>query len=157
MVYVVSYETMLALWWDPRRDFQEGYKYRVWINDKCIVTDQILYDFKNLEPGTSYDFTVELLDEKGNKVGKTEYLTGKTAPYRKKVDMTKPPFNLVGDGVTDYTEIINKALNECKSDECLYFPLGRYVCKKLNFSGHLKIQMDAGAVFCNGDKEMNVW
>lgn len=156
MLYVMSYETKLALWWDARRDSKEGYVYRVWIDGACVLTDKVLYDFNNLQAGRTYNLTVELLDEKGNKVGKTETMQASTLPYRKCIDMSKPPYSLVGDGKTDYTQIINKAIDDCKADEFLYFPLGRYVCGKLNFSGSIKIKMDAGAVFCSNDKEISL-
>ena len=153
MVYAVSYIDWLAVWWDPRRDFKKGYKYRVWINDACVITDQILYDFRNLIPGTTYKFRVELLDEENNLVGKTEYFEASTKKGKKLIDVTKPPYNVVGDGVTDYTDIISKLLNECKPDECIYFPLGRYVCNSVNFGGNCTVRMDEGAVFCLSDKE----
>jgi polygalacturonase len=84
-------------------------------------------------------------------VGKTETATYTTHPHREKVDLSLPPYSVVGDGVTDNTAILQKAINECRPDQYLFLPYGIYISEKLVINGNVKIQFGAGAVIC--DKE----
>ena len=149
MIYAAIYEDELRLWWDKRKGFQEGCIYKVTIDGtRCAFTKNVYYDFKNLEAGREYLYTVELLDKEGNPIGKSESRAVKTLPYKARKDVTQPPYNAVGDGVTDNTEIIQRAFDECTAEEYVYFPLGVYVCGAVNFAGDIKIRFDSGAKLC---------
>lgn len=149
MIYAVIYEDEIRLWWDKRKGFQEGYIYKITIDGtRSAFTKNVYYDFKNLEAGREYLYTVELLDKDKNPVGKSESRAVKTLPYKAKKDVTKPPYNAVGDGVTDNTESIQRAFDECGANEYVYFPLGVYACNALKFGGDIKVHFDSGANLC---------
>ncbi len=149
MVYAVQYYDEIRLWWDPRNDKKEGMHYRVYVDGKaCVYTDYVYYNFKNMAAGKEYEFEVQLVDERKNLVGKTEFYRVSTFPARETVDITKPPYNAVGDAVTDNTEVIRRALADCKEGKILYFPMGVYLCEKVSFTGDLHVRFDAGAVLC---------
>ena len=153
MVYVARRETVLCLWWDPRCEYKEGYKYKVTVDDKYVVyTKEVFYDFQPLESGKEYNFTVQLVDENKNVVGKTENYTCSTLPSREKIDVTKPPYNAIGDGVTDNTEIFKKALEDCGDTKYLYVPFGVFLCENITLNGNYKFVLGAGATIVN--KEM---
>ena len=148
-MYAVCYEDEIRLWWDPRRDFKPGYRFKVTVNGVSVVyTPNIYYDFKNLDAGKDFDFEVQLLDELGNPVGHSDSKVFSTLRYREKIDVTKAPYFAKGDGETDNTEILQKALDDCDEDHYLYFPLGIYICSALKFSSG-KIRLDSGAVLCS--------
>lgn len=152
MMYAVCYEDEIRLWWDPRRDFKPGYKFKITVNGTAVVyTPRIYYDFKNLESGKEFEYNVVLLDEKGNEVGSSDTQTFSTLKYREKIDVTKVPYFVKGDGKTDCTKVLQKALDECDEDHYLYFPLGIYVCGALKFSSG-KIRLDSGAMLCGKDE-----
>ena len=152
MVFCTALENCLCVWWDPRSEYKKGYKYKVTVDGKQVVyTPHVCYDFQPLKGGTTHDFVIQLVDENKNVVGKTEYATYTTRPHREKVDLSEPPYSVVGDGVTDNTAILQKAINECKPDQYLFLPYGIYIADKLTINGNVKIQFGAGAVIC--DKE----
>ena len=157
MIYAARYKNELRVWWDERCDKLDGMKYRVYLNGKfCVYTDKVYYNFKNLESGKEYEFEVQLVDQNKNIVGKCEKIKASTLKTRQIVDITKPPYNAVGDGVTDNTEIFKKAFSELKLDKELYIPMGVYVCDKLSFTGDLDIRFDVGATICTKEKGLSL-
>ena len=40
------------------------------------------------------------------------------------IDVTAEPYNAVGDGKTINTTTLQRAINDCKDNEALYFPKG---------------------------------
>ncbi len=153
MVYAARYNDEIRLWWDARNDKKSGMKYRVYVDGKsCVYTDRVYFNFKNLEEGREYLFEVQLVDENKNIVGKVEQFKASTLIKRELVDITKPPYSAVGDGVTDNTEIINRALSDCKQDKRVYFPFGVYICENFSFSGDVEMIFDVGAIVCSKEK-----
>ncbi len=156
MVYSVDTEDEVRLWWDPRKEFCDGYIYRVTIDGACVYTKEVFYNFKNLRMDKPHNFTVELLDSLGNKVGKTETFTNRNCyPYRTPLNVTKEPYNAIGDGKTDCTKAIQKAYDDCTINQYVYFPLGCYKCGKIIMNGDIKTLFDAGACICtNGEEDV---
>ncbi len=151
-MYAVVYEDEIRLWWDVRKDFKPGYKFKITVNDECCAfTPNVYYDFKNLEAGKNFTYTVQLLDQNGNPVGYPEVQTFSTLPARARIDVTKAPYCAKGDGKTDCTAVVQKAFNDCSENEYVYFPLGVYVCGELKFNS-VKIKFDSGAVICGLEK-----
>lgn len=153
MVYCTANQTVLCVWWDPRSEYKKGYRYKITVDNKNVVyTPNVCYDFKPLEPGTTYEFKIQLVDENKNVVGKTEVVSYTTLPYKEKVDLSKPPYNVIGDGETDNTEILQKAINDCTKDQYLFLPFGIYISDKLVFTGDKKIMLGAGAIICTRER-----
>lgn len=150
MIYAARYEEELRVWWDERNDKTCEMKYRVYVDGKaCVYTDKVYYNFKNLESGKEYEFEVQLVDKNGNIVGESEKYKACTLKSRQVVDITKPPYNAVGDGITDNTEIFNRAFSELTQDKKIYIPMGVYICDNISFTGDVGICFDVGAVICS--------
>ncbi len=148
MVYAACFNDEIRLWWDKRNDKKEGMKYRVFVDGKrCVYTENIYYNFKNLKSGTAYDFEVQLVDERKQVVGVSQSKTASTLQSREVVEI-----GLNGDGLTDHTKAIQTLLDENPSGKRLHIPVGVYLTEELTFSGNIEVEMDAGAILC--DKEM---
>ena len=153
MVYVVCNENELNLWWDARDDKKENMCYKIIVNNKnCVYTSNTYYDFKNLDGGRKYDFQIQLIDEFDNIIGRIDYLSAKTLESKKRINLTLEPYNAVGDGKTDNTLIIQKAIDENPINAELYLPLGVYICGKIFFNGSCNLRLDAGATLTLGNK-----
>ena len=81
--------------------------------------------------------------------GKEQTAKFSTLPAKSRLDVTKAPYNAVGDGATDSTNAIQCAFNDCQKDQYVYFPMGTYICGAVKMSGEVKIRFDAGATLCN--------
>lgn len=149
MVYAVCYDNEIRLWWDKREEKTQDMKYRICVNNKfCVYTDKVYYNFKNLKEGTAFGFEVQLIDKKKNVIGTSQSIIANTLVKKEIIDITKSPYNAIGDGFTDDTGIIKKALSELDYDKKLYLPMGVYLCDKLSFTGNLNLRLDAGAIIC---------
>ncbi len=150
MIQYACYDTEIRIWWDKREDKTENMRYRVVVDGGAyVLTDKNYYDFPNLERGREYEFEIQLVDEEKNIVGRRERITLSTRAKRDIIDVTLPPYNAVGDGETDNTEALQRALSESGEGKILYFPFGVYLCGKIDFSGDITVRFDAGAVLCN--------
>lgn len=147
MVYAKEDEKAVYLWWDKRAELGENCVYRVTLDDKaCVYCADRLYDFYNLDMSVKHTFKIDVINEKGEILGKTEYFENRQIfPKRSPLDVTQPPYNAVGDGKTDCSYAIKKAFNDCNQDKYVYFPLGVYLCDNVNFDGSVKVVFDAGA------------
>ncbi len=145
--YAVSFDDEIRIWWDKRSEMQPNRRYRLIIDGKQVVyTSRIYYNVKNLEGGKKYKFQLQVVDENLNVLGVTEEYEYETLPAKKPIDVTKAPYNAVGDGITDNTEALQKALNDCDVHSYVHVPLGVYVTKPLTMNGDVKLSLDAGAV-----------
>ncbi len=149
MIYACCYDNEIRLWWDERVDIKPGMKYCVLVNDTSVIyTDKVYYNFKNLQAEKKYKFEVMLVDENKNKVGESEIFYASTKCSKELVDISKPPYNAIGDGKTDNTLAIKKALADCSDNKIIYFPFGVYLCEDFSFSGSACFKFDAGATLC---------
>ncbi len=154
MVYASSYMSEIRLWWDERSEKTKNMKYRVYVDGKsCIYTDKVYFNFKNLESGKEFSFEVQLVDENRNVIGKVEKLKVNTRKKREIIDITKPPYNAVGDAKTDNTSIIKKAMADLIEGKQLYFPMGVYICEEIEFTGDIDVHFDVGAILCSKERE----
>ncbi len=147
MIQYACYETEIRIWWDKREDKTENMRYRVVVDGRAyVLTDNHYYDFANLETGRAYTFEIQLIDEEKNIIGRREQIQLSTRAKREVIDVTLPPYNMVGDGETDNTEALNRALLDCREGKILYFPMGVYLCDKIDLSGTATVRFDAGAI-----------
>ena len=154
MVYVAYGENELNIWWDARDDKKDDMYYKIIINDKnCVFTNNTYYDFKNLESGKRYEFQIQVVDEFDNIIGRIDKLSASTLATKKRINLTLAPYNAVGDGKTDNTLIIQKAIDENPVNTEIYLPLGVYVCGNVFFNGSCNLRLDAGATLISSNKD----
>ncbi len=157
MTQYICYDNEIRIWWDKREDKREDMHYRVVVDGSAyILTDKVYYDFQNLEQGREYEFEIQLIDKEKNIIGRREKIKLSTLMKRDIIDVTKPPYNAVGDGETDNTEALQRALDDCEYGKTLYFPFGVYLCDNVRFSGNVNVRFDAGAVLCTRNKEQEL-
>ncbi len=147
MIYASEVENAIYLWWDRRYEFVDGCYYRIILDENTVVyTTGILFDFCNIDMSIKHKFTVDLLDANGKVIGMGENYESKYIfPKRRALNITKPPYNAKGDGVTDCTDAIRQAFLDCDETKYVYFPLGNYYCKEITFDGNIKVIYDTGA------------
>ncbi len=67
------------------------------------------------------------------------------AESRKRLDVTAEPFNAVGDGKTLNTAALQKAIDACGENECVYIPEGVFLTGSLNLHSNMELYIDEGA------------
>ncbi len=139
MINAVVLDNEIKLWWEYI-SLKKGERFQIEIDGKAVATTtKSHYNATGLTPEKRYAFRV-CLGEK--EVGAC---TVQTLPEKKKIDITKPPYNGVGDGKTVNTNAIQEALNACKADECVYFPDGVYLTGALDMPSNAELYLADGA------------
>ena len=98
-----------------------------------------------LLPLTNYTIVVETVNQNGE-ILSTNKETFTTLAKKRIIDVTKAPYYAVGDGKTMNTIMLQKALDDCKSTDMVFFPAGVYVTGALNLHSDTEIYISPDAV-----------
>lgn len=136
----------VILYWDLPENYEKGNTYNVYLNSKVIgKTEKCHFKVKNLIPETEYAFKVEMEDDSGNYSEIGEFLV-KTLKEKRRIDITKPPYNAVGDGKTLNTESIQRAINDCGLEECVYIPSGDFMTGALRLYSDMELYLEKDSI-----------
>ena len=144
-LYAIIFEEESIIYWKRIKTLEKNEKYEVFLNDKKIgTTKKTHFTCSNLIPNNKYVIKVKLSVENQVVFSDTIQITTKQKPVR--IDVTKPPYNAIGDGKTLNTKALQRALDDCKEGECVYFPQGKYVSGGLFVHSNTNIYVEEGAV-----------
>ena len=150
----VILEDEITLYWDKQWELPDGVEYLVVFDGKEVVTTvKTHFSFRNLRKDTCYEIEIYRINDKGERVETMYEGTLRTLVARKRIDVTKPPYHAVGDGKTLNTAALQKALDDCKAGETLYFPEGVYLSGSLYVHSDTEIYIDANAVLKGTESE----
>lgn len=141
MVCTIPFSDKITIWW-MKKDCKE-HQYRIYLNDeKAGETSQTFYRLENLQPNTEYTVTVACFSKQGEET-LVKKVKCTTLPKKTWVDITRLSY-FTGKGVI--TSELQRALDELKADEVLYFPKGVYLTGALNIHSNSELYLDEGAV-----------
>ena len=139
----IIFDDEITVYWNRIDSLGEDDFYRVYLNGKPLAeTKKTHFEVFDLIPETEYTVKVELCKNRTVLVGEESYKT-KKSPV--KIDVTKPPYSAVGDGAVLNTKALQKALDDCRAGEAVYFPAGTYLTGALNVHSNTEIIVDKGA------------
>ena len=152
MLNQIVFDDEITLWWQEENFSETGLRYECFLNGKRHgETNKTHYTFCGLQADETYQITVQIL--KGENLLRTEKLLLKTLPRKRKIDVTKPPYSAVGDGKTIVTQALQKALDDCRSGDCVYFPDGEYLTGALDVHSDTEIYFEIGATLQGTEDE----
>lgn len=146
MLYTVVYEDEIIVYWDKLFEVKEKVSFNVSVNGQNVAkTDKTHFTYKNATAQTEYVLHVSAFTQNGFlcTIGET---TVRTPAKRHRIDITKAPYNAVGDGKTINTQALQRAFDDCKAGETVYFPAGVYVSGSLTMHSDTELYLDKGAV-----------
>ncbi len=152
MIKSVVYSNRIKIYFDYVKGFQDDFVFEITMGDNVYTTNNFHYSFYNLNYDTEYTFNVVLKDNKGNLVLDLGSAKIKTLKSKKFIDVSKPPYNAVGDGVTLNTLSLQKAIDDLKKDELLYIPNGVYLTGALNLKSDTEIYLEDNATLQGSEK-----
>ncbi|MBQ7879797.1 MAG: glycoside hydrolase family 28 protein [Clostridia bacterium] len=142
----IAFDNEIVLYWDKEWQYPDGVRYEVAVNDQRFTTEKTHFRITELQPQTEYAITVERVATDGVPAGVLFSDTLCTGVAKKRLDITKAPYFAVGDNQTLNTNAIQKALNDCTADACVYIPAGVYLTGALDVHSDTEIFVDEGAV-----------
>ncbi|MBR5900327.1 MAG: glycoside hydrolase family 28 protein [Clostridia bacterium] len=144
MLKYLVFEDEITLYWDRIKTLTENEKFIVLRDGKPIgETKKTHFEMLGLTSETTFDLQVVFKAETGDvSVGKEKIVT-KPTPTR--LDVSKPPYNAVGDGVTINTKALQKALDDANEGVCVYVPAGVYLTGGLFVRSNTYLYIDKDA------------
>lgn len=144
MVKSICFSKKVVLYWDLPENFESSNKYIVLLDGKNIgETEKCHIEVEGLTPDTEYKFLVEMVGENSCVVGE---INCTTEAEKIKIDITKPPYNAVGDGSTVNTEKIQAAINDCGKNQCVYIPEGDFMTGSLYLHSDMELYIEKDAI-----------
>lgn len=143
MIHTVVFEDKIKIWWDYKK-LGKAEKYAVYLGDvKSGETRATNFEFADLMPETEYEITVALEGE--NEI-ESEKIAVLTHPAKRVIDVTMPPYLAVGNGKVLNTAAIQRALDDCRPDECVYIPDGNFLTGALDMKSNTELRLSKKAV-----------
>ena len=141
MINRIVFSDEITLWWDKEWDLPDGIYYKITLNGDTVVTKKTHVSFKDLTPATAYTVTVARCEPAAVLMQDTI----KTPAAKRRIDVTAAPYFAVGDGKTMNTEAIQRAINDCGAEDCVYFPKGEFLTAALDLHSDMELYVDEGA------------
>lgn len=145
-------DNSITLFWEQPEGIPKDVCYRVFVNGELTgETGKTHYTVEELESEQSYNVGIEIW-EGDTVLSEKECGVIHTSETKTRKDITLPPYNAVGDGMTLNTEKLQKAINDCGSDEVLYIPSGIFMTGALKLHSDMEIYLEEGAVLQGTDR-----
>lgn len=144
MINAISFEKAIVLYWDLPMNYREGNVFKIYLNDRAIAeTVKSHIKIEHLTPDTVYDFSVKMTGETTCHLG--DFVCS-TNTEKEKIDITKPPYNAIGDGVTRNTQKIQAAIDACGKNQCVYIPAGDFLTGSLFLHSDMELYLEKDAI-----------
>ncbi|MCR5715683.1 MAG: glycoside hydrolase family 28 protein [Lachnospiraceae bacterium] len=135
----------VCVYWDLPEDADQQDRYVIMCDGDVIgETTKTHYTVGNLTPETSVTIYVQRLC--GEQLKEEGCIEVTTAAVKRRIDVTKAPYNAVGDGRTMNRKALQMALDACGADEEVYFPAGVYLTGGLFVHSNTQICLEEGAL-----------
>lgn len=138
--FYAATEDTLTLWWDQPEDLDGPAKYRAELDGETQELTRTHCRFTGLQPERVYSARIY----RGERL--LWQLEAKTGAAPERVDLTKPPYCAVGDGVTKNTAALQRALDACKAGQELVLPAGVYRTGALRLHSGCRLRLMKDAV-----------
>jgi len=141
----------VILYWDLPENYEKGDIYEISLSGKVLLkTEKCHCEIKNLSPENEYCFSVCMVNklQERTSVGET---TVNTLKEKRKLDITKEPYFAVGDGKTVNTTAIQKAINDCSENDCVYIPQGDFMTGSLYLHSDMELYIEKGGTLHGTD------
>ena len=134
-LYTLSGPDSITVYWDLPA--QPAERYDILLDGAHRgSTGRTHFTLRGLAPDTSYQIEVRPLGA----------VRARTESPKRRLDVTAQPFGAAGDGQTDDTAALQRALDACGAGDCVYFPAGVYRSGALFGHSDMELYLAEGAV-----------
>ena len=112
--------------------------------EEAVSTQKTHATISGLQPNTTY--TLGFDGFCGGKAFMLASLKVTTRAARNRIDVTRSPYNAVGDGATLNTAALQAAFDACTERDCVYIPAGTFLTGALRLHSGMELYLDEGAV-----------
>ncbi len=141
----IIFDDEITIWWQEETIPSATRLYKLYLDGELHgETTKTHYTFSDLFSSRAYQVRLEKY-ERGVLKGKNEYIF-RTQKAKKRMDITKEPYNAVGDGKTLNTAAIQRALDDCTKKDRVYIPAGEFLTGALNVHGDTELYLCENAI-----------
>ena len=151
MVNKIVFEDTVVLYWDRDKDFIEGCQYCISYAKKIVYTKKTHYTIEGLANEKSLKITVSIVNENNEVIKEYESETVYLPAAKEKLDISKHPYNAVGDGKTLNTAALQRALDDCEPNQMVYIPQGTFLTGALNIHSDTELYLAEKAILQGTD------
>lgn len=141
--YFVTEESVTVFWRKPE---EETGAYELLLDGQVTGrTEKTHYTFENLAPDTVYRLEIRSREVCAE-------LSCRTGKRRRRIDVTKEPYCAQGDGRKMNTAALQRAIDDCGTQETVYVPEGVFLTGALRLHGGMELYLEKGAVLQGTDR-----
>lgn len=135
-------DTGLFLYWEKPDDAAAKEAYTVLLDGRpAAEVFRTHAELEGLTPDTAYEISVRRANG-----ALLAGLQTRTTPCKRRLDVTAAPYFACGDGKTMNTAALQKAVDDCGSGDCVYFPAGIYQTGALRLHSNMELYLEQDAV-----------
>ena len=144
--------TTISLAWNPVNDDRLG-RYDIYVNQEKVKeirpntkggTMIPRVELNGLDPDTVYVVQVKAVDDRGSTISDSSKVPVKTLPREPRLEATA--YGAVGDGITDNTVALQKAIRDTPAGGILHLSKGVYRTGTLFLHSYMTLELDEDAV-----------
>ncbi len=139
MVRPIIFQDEITLWWEYAFTKEET-RLDCFLNGAHYATIASTHvSFTDLQADTEYAVRIQ---------GRNTVFEGvfRTKKAKNRLDVSKPPYNAVGDGKTLNTKAIQAALDDCTEKDYVYIPQGNFLSGGLRMHDDTELYLEKGSV-----------
>ena len=149
-MFYAALDTLLTVWWDQPEQAPVPARYAVLMDGRPVgETARTHWEIEGLKPESSHCVQVCVGSEV---IGE---ITAITAPVRRRIDVTHPPYCASGDGKTMNTAALQRALDDCGPGEEVFLPRGVYRTGALRLHSDMALCLDEGAALLGSEDPLD--
>ncbi len=135
----------ICVYWDLPENADQADRYVITCNGEQVgETAKTHFTVQGLQADAAYEIGVKQIKDGEVCDSATEQI--RTATKKRRIDVTKAPYDAVGDGKTMNRKALQEALDACGAEDELYFPAGVYLTGGLFVHSNTQIFLEEGAV-----------
>lgn len=149
-------DTEAEVFWDMPLDADLSCKYLCFVNGSLYKEiNKTHISLTGLSPDSDINVEIKIIYPEGHENCSSPVSLGSitvhTAKVKRKIDVTKAPYNAIGDGKALNTNALQKALDDCDENSFVYFPEGTFLTGALNVHSNSEIYLEEGALLQGTD------
>lgn len=142
----------ITVYFDKPEHLPEDYQYQIYLNGKMAgESNKTHFLLEGLESSTEYSIQVKVAGS-GSVLTESLMEHVRTCAAKRRLDVTKAPYQAAGDGKVMDTQAIQRAIDDCAAEDVVYLPAGIYRTGALRLHSNMELYLEEGATLQGTDQ-----
>lgn len=142
----------ITVYFDKPENLPEDYQYQIYLNGKMAgESNKTHFLLEGLESSIEYSIQVKVAGS-GSVLAESLMEHVRTCAAKRRLDVTKAPYQAAGDGKVMDTQAIQRAIDDCAAEDVVYLPAGIYRTGALRLHSNMELYLEEGATLQGTDQ-----